>query len=76
MLSCETSAPSVFSSPVPLSNVVPKVVPVDAGIISGFSPRTRLMPATPTVVERTNPVVVRSIRYQRTGFESARVREA
>lgn len=76
MLSCVISAPSVFSHPVPLRKAVPTVGPVDAGINSGFRPTTTLMPANPTVVERRKPVEVRSIKYHKTGFARARVREA
>ena len=76
MLSCEISAPRACSQPVPFSNVVPNVGPLDTGISSGFNARTTLIPVRPTAAERRNPVEVRSIRYQSTGFARARVSEA
>jgi hypothetical protein len=76
MLSWEISAPNACSHPVPFSRVVPKVGPLDAGIISGFKPKITLIPVKPTAVERRKPVEVRSIRYQSTGFARARVSEA
>lgn len=76
MLSCVIPAPNVFSHPVPLRKAVPTDGPVEAGMSSGFKPRTTLIPVKPTVVESRKPVEVRSIRYHRTGFARARVREA
>jgi hypothetical protein len=34
------------------------------------------IPATPTTVDMTKPVIVRSMRYQRTGFVRANVADA
>ena len=55
-------------------------VPIDAsgddGTSSGRRPSITSMPATPTSVDRQKPVLVRSIRYHRTGFAKARVRDA
>lgn len=46
------------------------------GIISGVTMKWSKVPVTPTAVERRRPGLERSIRYQRTGFTNARVRDA
>lgn len=76
MLSWVIPAPTTFSKPVPFNRVAPTVGPADAGMSSGFIPRTPVMPTIPTVLARRKPVEVRSIRYQRTGFARPRVSEA
>lgn len=45
------------------------------GTISGLIPNNTAVPAMPTTVERTNPGLDRSMRYQSTGLASASVRE-
>lgn len=74
--SCVIPVANANSSPVLFSPNVVGGLSVDDGINSGFSPRTRPIPATPTTVDSRNPVLVRSMRYHKTGFTSARVREA
>jgi hypothetical protein len=46
------------------------------GIMSGLEARRSAVPVAPTALERIKPGFDRSIMYQRTGFTSARVREA
>jgi len=46
------------------------------GIMSGLETSSNAVPVAPTAVERMKPGFERSIRYQRTGLTSARVREA
>jgi hypothetical protein len=46
------------------------------GIISGVTRKWSTVPVTPTAVERMKPGFERSIRYQRTGFTKASVRDA
>jgi hypothetical protein len=46
------------------------------GIASELEARSRAVPVAPTAVERMKPGLDRSMRYQRTGLTSARVREA
>jgi hypothetical protein len=46
------------------------------GIMSGVVARRSAVPVAPTAVERMKPGLERSIRYQRTGFTRASVRDA
>lgn len=43
--------------------------------MSGFISSRAIMPVRPIAVERTKPDLERSIRYQRNGFTSTRVRQ-
>lgn len=49
--------------------------PIGAGMISGSSPRETIVPARPTAADRRKPVLDRSIRYHKSGFAIAKVRE-
>lgn len=49
---------------------------VEGGTKSGRSPRMMPIPVKATVVDITKPVLVRSIRYHRTGLTRARVADA
>jgi hypothetical protein len=51
------------------------VAPGD-GIISGLRLRRMVVPKTPTAAERRKPGLERSMRYHRTGFTRASVRDA
>lgn len=45
------------------------------GTIPGLTPSNTAVPVRPTTVERTKPGLERSMRYHKTGFASASVRE-
>lgn len=45
------------------------------GTISGFTPSSTAVPATPTMADRKKPGLERSTMYHRTGLTSASVRE-
>ena len=48
----------------------------EGGTKSGRRPKATPIPTRATVVDMTKPVLVRSIRYQRTGLTRARVADA
>ena len=45
------------------------------GTMSGLIPRRVIVPRMPTLADKTNPVLDRSIKYQSTGLAKASVKE-
>lgn len=76
-LSCVIPVPNPRSRKVLFrAGIADADAPVEGGTKSGLSARTIPIPPTPTMVDMKKPVLVRSIRYQRTGFARASVADA
>lgn len=76
MLSCVIPVATACSLLVSFKADAAVDASADDGTISGRNPRTVHIPANPTIVDRENPVLVRSMRYHRTGLASASVTDA
>ena len=76
MPSFETKWEDPFSA---VKDLLPETALEDAiageGTMSGLIPRRVIVPRMPTLADKTNPVLERSIKYQSTGLAKASVRD-
>lgn len=76
MLSCVIPASSADSAPVPFREGIAGADESVEGIKSGLRPSRSPITLIARVVDKMKPVLVRSMRYHRTGLARASVREA